>query len=212
MTQIFNWYGKRCGAGVTAAALGTVLTGLCLAPLLAAPAMAAPAVDTPRLASSSLAASILQTGPTPKIFTPAKAVVPSFAQPLLLAQAKKDEDELLDKDDDDDDDDKDLLKDDDDDDDKDLLKNDGEDKNAAEAIAQSEAGKEHAALFAENRYPSATTCGTCHPRHFEEWAVSQHSYAQLSPAYMALQNFINLQVNGTNGDFCIRCHNQVGMN
>ena len=74
------------------------------------------------------------------------------------------------------------------------------------------AGKQHAALFAESRYPSATTCGTCHPRHFEEWAVSQHSYAQLSPAYMALQNFINLNVNGTNGDFCIRCHNQVGMN
>lgn len=70
----------------------------------------------------------------------------------------------------------------------------------------------HEALFAESRYPSATTCGTCHPRHFEEWAVSQHSYAQLSPVYMAFQNFVNAQVNGTNGDFCIRCHNQVGMN
>ncbi len=69
----------------------------------------------------------------------------------------------------------------------------------------------HAALFTENRFPSATTCGTCHPRHFKEWAVSQHAYAQLSPAYMALQNFINAQVNGTQGDFCIRCHNQVGM-
>ena len=70
----------------------------------------------------------------------------------------------------------------------------------------------HEALFAESRYPSATTCGTCHPRHFEEWSVSQHSYSQLSPAYMAFQNFINAQINGTNGDFCIRCHNQVGMN
>ena len=29
---------------------------------------------------------------------------------------------------------------------------------------------------------------------------------------MAFQNFINAQVNGTNGDFCIRCHNQIGMN
>ena len=84
---------------------------------------------------------------------------------------------------------------------------------AADAKGASEAAaKEHAALFTESRYPSATTCGTCHPRHFEEWAVSQHSYAQLSPAYMAFQNFVNQQVNGTNGDFCIRCHNQVGMN
>ncbi len=74
-----------------------------------------------------------------------------------------------------------------------------------------DAAKQHATLFTENKFPSATTCGTCHPRHFEEWSVSQHSYAQLSPAYMALQNFINSQVNGTNGDFCIRCHNQVGM-
>jgi Cytochrome c554 and c-prime len=74
------------------------------------------------------------------------------------------------------------------------------------------AAKDHAALFTESRYPSATTCGTCHPVQFKQWAVSQHSYAQLSPAFMALQNFINDQVNGTNGDFCIRCHNQVGMN
>ena len=75
-----------------------------------------------------------------------------------------------------------------------------------------DAVKQHAALFTESRYPSATTCGTCHPRHFKEWAVSQHAYAQLSPIFMALQNFINDQINGTNGDFCIRCHNQVGMN
>jgi cytochrome c553 len=74
-----------------------------------------------------------------------------------------------------------------------------------------DAKQAHASLFTESRFPSATTCGTCHPQHFEEWAVSQHSYAQLSPAYMALQNFINVNVNGTNGDFCIRCHNQVGM-
>lgn len=79
---------------------------------------------------------------------------------------------------------------------------DDEEKSAADA---------HAALFTESRFPSATTCGTCHPRHFKEWAVSQHAYAQLSPMFMALQNFINAQISGTQGDFCIRCHNQVGM-
>lgn len=84
---------------------------------------------------------------------------------------------------------------------------------ATENVADEEgAGAAHESLFTESRYPSAATCGTCHPRHYEEWSVSQHSYAQLSPAYMALQNFINAQVNGTNGDFCIRCHNQIGMN
>ena len=43
------------------------------------------------------------------------------------------------------------------------------------------AEEEHAALFAESKFPAATTCGTCHPRHFKEWSVSQHSYAQLIP-------------------------------
>ena len=95
-----------------------------------------------------------------------------------------------------------------------LLDEADEAKSAEEEEEEVDVGAKagHDALFAESRYPSATTCGTCHPRQFEEWAVSQHSYAQLSPAYMAFQNFVNAQVNGTNGDFCIRCHNQVGMN
>ncbi len=74
------------------------------------------------------------------------------------------------------------------------------------------AGQAHLALFAERRYPSASTCQTCHPRQYAQWSVSQHAYAQLSPVYMAMQNKINAGTSSTNGDFCIRCHNQVGMN
>ena len=70
----------------------------------------------------------------------------------------------------------------------------------------------HEALFAESRYPSAGTCGTCHPKHYKEWGVSQHSYSQLSPVYLSLNNKINQLANGSNGDFCVRCHNQVGAN
>ncbi|MDP6389758.1 MAG: multiheme c-type cytochrome, partial [Alphaproteobacteria bacterium] len=68
----------------------------------------------------------------------------------------------------------------------------------------------HEALFGESRFPSAATCGTCHPEQYKEWSVSQHSYSQLSPVYMAINNFINLIANGSNGDFCLRCHSQVG--
>ena len=118
----------------------------------------------------------------------------------LAASPKKDDDELLDDEDDE------LL-----DDEKEKKGAAGKEEKEIEGVGR-EAEAAHEALFAESRYPSATTCGTCHPRHFEEWSVSQHSYAQLSPVYMAFQNFINAQVNGTNGDFCIRCHNQVGMN
>ena len=122
-----------------------------------------------------------------------------WAGPPELAQSKtNDDDELLD----DDEEEKEKEKE---------QKDVKEETNDDEEKTPSAASEAHDALFAESRYPSATTCGTCHPRHFEEWSVSQHSYAQLSPAYMALQNFINAQISGTQGDFCIRCHNQVGM-
>jgi len=72
----------------------------------------------------------------------------------------------------------------------------------------------HKAAFeaAGNRYPSANECATCHPRQYRQWSVSQHAYAQLSPVYMAMQMTVNAKTSGTNGDFCIRCHNPVGMN
>jgi hypothetical protein len=136
----------------------------------------------------------------------------SAAKPASSGKASDD----LEKDDDDDGDDDDLLKDDDDDDDDDLLK----DKEGAEAKSEGEATEEavkdasaeHESLFAEARFPSAATCGTCHPKEYREWSVSQHAYSQLSPAYLSLNNKINALSNGSNGDFCIRCHNQVGAN
>lgn len=74
------------------------------------------------------------------------------------------------------------------------------------------ASEQHLALFVENRYPAAATCGICHPKHYKEWSVSQHAYAQLSPVYLSLNNKINELSNGSNGDFCLRCHNPVGAN
>jgi len=74
------------------------------------------------------------------------------------------------------------------------------------------AAAEHANLFAESNYPSAATCGTCHPKHYKEWAVSQHAYAQLSPIYLSFSSEINEITSGTNGDFCFRCHSPVGAN
>lgn len=74
------------------------------------------------------------------------------------------------------------------------------------------ADEEHLQLFAENRYPAAATCGICHPKHYKEWSVSQHAYAQLSPIYLSLNNKINALSNGSNGDFCLRCHSPIGAN
>lgn len=99
---------------------------------------------------------------------------------------------------------------------KDLLADDpaeevGTEEDGLDVIVE-DAQAAHENLFAESRYPSAATCATCHPKQYEEWAVSQHSYAQLSPVYVALSNKINVLSSGSNGDFCLRCHSQVGAN
>jgi len=79
------------------------------------------------------------------------------------------------------------------------------------SAASAEAAIEHAKLFTESKFPSATTCAVCHPDHFREWSVSSHAYAQLSPIFNAMQGTIVKRTSATNGDFCIRCHTQVGM-
>lgn len=87
-----------------------------------------------------------------------------------------------------------------------------EDTPPASAGKPIDANAEHAKLFVENKYPSAATCRTCHPNHYREWSVSAHAYAQLSPVFNAMQATITKLTQGANGDFCIRCHTQVGMN
>ncbi len=81
-----------------------------------------------------------------------------------------------------------------------------------EVPARQPAGDVHEDLFAEQRFPSATTCARCHAEIYREWSVSSHAYAQLSPVFNAMQAKIGKLTNGTNGDFCIRCHTPVGMN
>jgi len=67
-------------------------------------------------------------------------------------------------------------------------------------------------MAATHDYPSATECGECHPTQYKQWSVSQHAYAQMSPILNAMQATVVKATQGTNGDFCIRCHNPVGMN
>ncbi len=74
------------------------------------------------------------------------------------------------------------------------------------------AAQELANVNLENRFPSATTCAGCHAEIYREWSVSAHAYGQLSPVFNAMSATITKRTNGTNGDFCVRCHTQVGMN
>lgn len=66
-------------------------------------------------------------------------------------------------------------------------------------------------LRSEGLYPTAASCSQCHPDHYEEWSVSPHAYAMLSPVFQSMHAFIVDRTGGTTGDFCIRCHTPVGM-
>ncbi len=79
------------------------------------------------------------------------------------------------------------------------------------ATATGNAAVDHAQMLVENKFPSASTCATCHPTQFRQWSVSQHAYAQVSPVFNTFQATVGRLTAGTNGDFCIRCHTQVGM-
>ncbi len=74
------------------------------------------------------------------------------------------------------------------------------------------AARLHAELLISNRFPPAAKCAACHPKQYKEWSASPHSYAQLSPVFNAMHGTILKRTNGTQGDFCIRCHTPVGMN
>ncbi len=84
-----------------------------------------------------------------------------------------------------------------------------------EAAAESPADSAHRTylqfLRSEDRYPTAASCAQCHPDHYEEWSVSPHAYAMLSPVFNSMHTFITNRTSGTNGDFCIRCHTPIGM-
>ena len=85
-------------------------------------------------------------------------------------------------------------------------------EDSLDLLIRQKADSAHNAIMLEDRFPSANTCATCHPDHFREWSVSSHAYAQMSPVFNAMHGKILQLTNGTNGDFCIRCHTPVGMN
>jgi nitrate/TMAO reductase-like tetraheme cytochrome c subunit len=77
------------------------------------------------------------------------------------------------------------------------------------AVAAGE-GDPHAAVFAESLYPSAKSCAPCHQQIYNEWALSSHAYASISPMFNKFEQKINDLTSGTIGNFCMRCHASVG--
>lgn len=67
----------------------------------------------------------------------------------------------------------------------------------------------HVGLWTEGCYPSAESCRACHPKHYDEWSVSSHAYAAVSPMFHRFEQTITELTRGTIGSFCVRCHSPV---
>lgn len=67
----------------------------------------------------------------------------------------------------------------------------------------------HADAFADTLYPSAIRCAKCHQKIYDEWRVSAHAYAAISPMFQRFEQAITVVSQGTIGTFCVRCHAPV---
>ena len=67
----------------------------------------------------------------------------------------------------------------------------------------------HAEVFANTLYPSALTCAKCHQKIYDEWRVSSHAYAAISPMFQRFEQLVTDLTRGTVGTFCMRCHAPV---
>ena len=70
--------------------------------------------------------------------------------------------------------------------------------------------KTYCEFVAESLYPSAYECAKCHQKLFDEWSISSHAYAAVSPMFHKFEQKINDLSQGTVGYFCYRCHSPVG--
>ena len=80
---------------------------------------------------------------------------------------------------------------------------------AGAAAAQAAGEQEHADVFSESSYPSASVCAGCHEQIYDEWRSSSHAYASISPMFHKFEQAINTLA-PTIGSFCVRCHATVG--
>ncbi len=67
----------------------------------------------------------------------------------------------------------------------------------------------HAEVFANGCYPSALQCAKCHQKIYDEWRVSGHAYATVSPMFQRFEQLVQDLTKGTVGTFCMRCHAPV---
>ena len=81
----------------------------------------------------------------------------------------------------------------------------------AGAASKKKTTKSRCEFIAESQFPSAQACAKCHEKIYEEWSVSSHAYAMVSPMFHKFEQTINNLSQGTSGYFCYRCHSPAGV-
>ncbi len=71
--------------------------------------------------------------------------------------------------------------------------------------------KTYCEFVADSQFPTAQACAKCHEKIYEEWSVSSHAYAMVSPMFQKFEQTINNLSHGTSGYFCYRCHSPAGV-
>jgi Cytochrome c554 and c-prime len=80
---------------------------------------------------------------------------------------------------------------------------------ATTSAAKPPAVDPHLELFTKSAYPSARECAVCHEEIYQQWSVSAHAYAAVSPMFNKFEQRLNDLSRGTVGYFCMRCHAPV---
>lgn len=56
---------------------------------------------------------------------------------------------------------------------------------------------------------SAEQCKQCHPKHYQEWAMSMHRYSMVDPVFFALDSIGRQRSGGLLDQFCVQCHSPL---
>ena len=83
---------------------------------------------------------------------------------------------------------------------------------SAKAKSPQETERSRCEFIAHSLYPPAASCRTCHEKIYDEWSMSSHAYAAVSPMFHKFEQKINDLAQGTIGYFCYRCHTPAGTN
>lgn len=58
----------------------------------------------------------------------------------------------------------------------------------------------------ETPFARASTCGECHPQHFEEWKTSMHAYGGVDPVMVAMEARAQAEAGSAFANECFACH------